>query len=71
MKSVGHLGPLVSIGCLAVNLCAAVRDSQCASTFAENSLIVQSRFMLLESVLIFFMLLAFLSYLRFHNAPDR
>lgn len=36
----------------------------------ENSLIVQSRFMLLESVLIFFLLLAFLSYLRFHNAPD-
>lgn len=36
----------------------------------ENSLIVQSRFMLLESVLIFFLLLAFLSYLRFHNASD-
>ncbi|XP_068617129.1 protein O-mannosyl-transferase 1 [Brachionichthys hirsutus] len=36
----------------------------------ENSLIVQSRFMLLESVLIFFMLLAFFSYLRFHNSPD-
>ncbi|GAA6235005.1 protein O-mannosyl-transferase 1 [Lates japonicus] len=36
----------------------------------ENSLIVQSRFMLLESVLIFFVLLAFFSYLRFHNAPD-
>ncbi|XP_041854564.1 protein O-mannosyl-transferase 1 isoform X1 [Melanotaenia boesemani] len=35
----------------------------------ENSLIVQSRFMLLESVLIFFVLLAFLSYLRFYNAP--
>ncbi|KAM9391358.1 protein O-mannosyl-transferase 1 isoform 2-T2 [Pholidichthys leucotaenia] len=35
----------------------------------ENSLIVQSRFMLLESVLIFFVLLAFFSYLRFHNAP--
>uniref|UniRef100_A0A1A7WML2 Protein O-mannosyl-transferase 1 n=1 Tax=Iconisemion striatum TaxID=60296 RepID=A0A1A7WML2_9TELE len=34
----------------------------------ENSLIVQSRFMLLESVLIFFILLAFFSYLRFHNA---
>ncbi|XP_063754336.1 protein O-mannosyl-transferase 1 isoform X2 [Eleginops maclovinus] len=33
----------------------------------ENSLIVQSRFMLLESVLIFFVLLAFFSYLRFHN----
>ncbi|XP_040897667.1 protein O-mannosyl-transferase 1 isoform X4 [Toxotes jaculatrix] len=36
----------------------------------ENSLIVQSRFMLLESVLIFFVLLATLSYLRFHNAPN-
>uniref|UniRef100_A0A3Q4BZ05 ArnT-like N-terminal domain-containing protein n=1 Tax=Mola mola TaxID=94237 RepID=A0A3Q4BZ05_MOLML len=36
----------------------------------ENALIVQSRFMLLESVLIFFVLLAFLSYLRFHNAPN-
>uniref|UniRef100_A0A3Q3ID41 Protein O-mannosyl-transferase 1 n=1 Tax=Monopterus albus TaxID=43700 RepID=A0A3Q3ID41_MONAL len=36
----------------------------------DNSLIVQSRFMLLESVLIFFMLLAFFSYLRFHNAPN-
>uniref|UniRef100_A0A7N9AU81 Protein O-mannosyl-transferase 1 n=1 Tax=Mastacembelus armatus TaxID=205130 RepID=A0A7N9AU81_9TELE len=34
----------------------------------ENSLIVQSRFMLLESVLIFFVLLAFFSYLRFHNS---
>uniref|UniRef100_A0A3Q2ZUR2 Protein O-mannosyl-transferase 1 n=1 Tax=Kryptolebias marmoratus TaxID=37003 RepID=A0A3Q2ZUR2_KRYMA len=34
-----------------------------------NALIVQSRFMLLESVLIFFTLLAFFSYLRFHNAP--
>uniref|UniRef100_A0AAQ6INT2 Protein O-mannosyl-transferase 1 n=1 Tax=Anabas testudineus TaxID=64144 RepID=A0AAQ6INT2_ANATE len=36
----------------------------------ENSLIVQSRFMLLESVLIFFVLLAVFSYLRFHNAPS-
>uniref|UniRef100_A0A671U5T0 Protein O-mannosyl-transferase 1 n=1 Tax=Sparus aurata TaxID=8175 RepID=A0A671U5T0_SPAAU len=36
----------------------------------ENSLIVQSRFMLLESVLIFFVLLAFFSYLRFHNTPS-
>uniref|UniRef100_A0A3P8VEC5 dolichyl-phosphate-mannose--protein mannosyltransferase n=1 Tax=Cynoglossus semilaevis TaxID=244447 RepID=A0A3P8VEC5_CYNSE len=33
----------------------------------ENSLIVQSRFMLLESVLIFFVLLAFFSYLCFYN----
>uniref|UniRef100_A0A3P9PPB4 Protein O-mannosyl-transferase 1 n=1 Tax=Poecilia reticulata TaxID=8081 RepID=A0A3P9PPB4_POERE len=37
----------------------------------ENSLIVQSRFMLLESLLIFFVLLAFFSYLRFLNAPGR
>ncbi|TSM86004.1 Protein O-mannosyl-transferase 1 [Bagarius yarrelli] len=37
----------------------------------ENSLIVQSRFMLLEAVLIFFLLLAVVSYLRFHNAPNR
>ncbi|KAM4616140.1 protein O-mannosyl-transferase 1 isoform 2-T2 [Polymixia lowei] len=36
----------------------------------ENSLIVQSRFMLLESVLIFFLLLSFFSYLRFHNSPS-
>ncbi|XP_043914336.1 protein O-mannosyl-transferase 1 isoform X2 [Protopterus annectens] len=34
---------------------------------AENALIAQSRFMLLESVLIFFILLAVLSYLRFYN----
>uniref|UniRef100_A0AAY5KWL4 Protein O-mannosyl-transferase 1 n=1 Tax=Esox lucius TaxID=8010 RepID=A0AAY5KWL4_ESOLU len=36
----------------------------------ENSLIVQSRFMLLESVLIFFLLLAVVSYLRFHNSQS-
>ncbi|XP_030647311.1 LOW QUALITY PROTEIN: protein O-mannosyl-transferase 1 [Chanos chanos] len=36
----------------------------------ENSLIVQSRFMLLESVLIFFLLLAVVSYLRFHNSSS-
>uniref|UniRef100_A0A9J7Z2N0 Protein O-mannosyl-transferase 1 n=1 Tax=Cyprinus carpio carpio TaxID=630221 RepID=A0A9J7Z2N0_CYPCA len=36
----------------------------------ENSLIVQSRFMLLESVLIFFLLLAVLSYLHFHKARN-
>ncbi|XP_015222681.2 protein O-mannosyl-transferase 1 isoform X1 [Lepisosteus oculatus] len=34
----------------------------------ENSLVVQSRFMLLESVLVFFLLLAIVSYLKFHNA---
>ncbi|KAI1900506.1 hypothetical protein AGOR_G00050630 [Albula goreensis] len=34
----------------------------------ENSLIAQSRFMLLESPLIFFLLLAILSYLRFQNS---
>ncbi|GCC17208.1 hypothetical protein chiPu_0017482 [Chiloscyllium punctatum] len=33
----------------------------------ENSLITQSRFMLLESILIFFVLLAVLSYLKFYN----
>ncbi|XP_029469941.1 protein O-mannosyl-transferase 1 isoform X2 [Rhinatrema bivittatum] len=33
----------------------------------ENSLITQSRLMLLESILIFFILLAVLSYLKFHN----
>nr|XP_014340849.1 PREDICTED: protein O-mannosyl-transferase 1 isoform X2 [Latimeria chalumnae] len=34
---------------------------------AENSLITQSRLMLLEPILIFFILLAVLSYLRFYN----
>ncbi|KAH0615397.1 hypothetical protein JD844_004589 [Phrynosoma platyrhinos] len=34
----------------------------------ENSLITQSRLMLLESVLIFFILLAVLSYLKFYNS---
>ena len=34
----------------------------------ENSLITQSRLMLLESVLIFFNLLAVLSYLKFSNS---
>ncbi|KAM9324314.1 protein PRRC2B [Gastrophryne carolinensis] len=37
----------------------------------ENSLITQSRLILLESVLIFFILLAFLSYLRFYNHQQR
>ncbi|XP_051522143.1 protein O-mannosyl-transferase 1-like [Myxocyprinus asiaticus] len=36
----------------------------------ENSLIVQSRFMLLESLLIFFLLLAVLSYLHFHKTRN-
>ncbi|KAF6736319.1 Protein O-mannosyl-transferase 1 [Oryzias melastigma] len=36
----------------------------------ENSLIVQSRFLLLESVLIFFVLLALFSYLRFQNSTS-
>ncbi|XP_031440762.1 protein O-mannosyl-transferase 1 [Clupea harengus] len=36
----------------------------------ENSLIVQSRFMLLESILIFFLLLAVVSYLRSCKAPS-
>lgn len=34
----------------------------------ENALITQSRLMLLESVLIFFNLLAVLSYLKFSNS---
>ncbi|XP_059406116.1 protein O-mannosyl-transferase 1 isoform X2 [Carassius carassius] len=42
----------------------------CFLLLMENSLIVQSRFMLLESVLIFFLLLAVLSYLRFHKAHN-
>lgn len=37
----------------------------------ENALIVQSRFMLPESALIFFMLLSFYCYLRFHNTCHR
>ncbi|XP_057680911.1 protein O-mannosyl-transferase 1 isoform X2 [Corythoichthys intestinalis] len=37
----------------------------------DNALIVQSRLMLLESVLIFFVLAAFLSYLRFHRTGQR
>ncbi|XP_056138982.1 protein O-mannosyl-transferase 1 isoform X2 [Lampris incognitus] len=36
----------------------------------ENSLIIQSRLMLLESVLIFLLFLSFFSYLRFHNSPN-
>ncbi|XP_062372137.1 protein O-mannosyl-transferase 1 [Sardina pilchardus] len=36
----------------------------------ENSLIVQSRFMLLESILIFFLLLAVVSYLRYCKTPN-
>lgn len=51
--------------------CVWYANGVCVCMFAENSMIVQSRFMLLESVLIFFLLLSFLSYLRFHSAPDR
>ncbi|XP_075434832.1 protein O-mannosyl-transferase 1 isoform X3 [Ascaphus truei] len=36
----------------------------------ENALITQSRLILLESVLIFFVLLAFLSYLKFHRCQQ-
>lgn len=49
----------------------------CAATGAalllliENALLTQSRLMLLESVLIFFNLLAVLSYLKFLNSQDR
>ncbi|TRY95916.1 hypothetical protein DNTS_021436 [Danionella cerebrum] len=42
----------------------------CLLLLMENSMIVQSRFMLLESVLIFFLLLAVLSYLRFHKTHN-
>ncbi|XP_034968518.1 protein O-mannosyl-transferase 1 isoform X2 [Zootoca vivipara] len=37
----------------------------------ENSLITQSRLMLLESILIFFILLAVLSYLKFYNSQKQ
>ena len=37
----------------------------------ENALITQSRLMLLESVLIFFNLLAVLSYLKFNSRKHR
>uniref|UniRef100_A0A669QPV9 dolichyl-phosphate-mannose--protein mannosyltransferase n=2 Tax=Phasianus colchicus TaxID=9054 RepID=A0A669QPV9_PHACC len=58
---------------LAYQILVELRFSHCAALGAallillENSLITQSRFMLLESILIFFILLAVLSYLKFYN----
>lgn len=44
-----------------------LRADSCLS-LTENALITQSRLMLLESILIFFNLLAVLSYLKFFNS---
>ncbi|XP_024048834.1 protein O-mannosyl-transferase 1 isoform X2 [Terrapene carolina triunguis] len=58
---------------LAYQILVELHFSHCAALGAallilfENSLITQSRLMLLESVLIFFILLAILSYLKFYN----
>uniref|UniRef100_A0A8B9F259 Protein O-mannosyl-transferase 1 n=1 Tax=Amazona collaria TaxID=241587 RepID=A0A8B9F259_9PSIT len=58
---------------LAYQILVELQFSHCAALGAallillENSLITQSRFMLLESILIFFILLAVLSYLKFYN----
>nr|XP_048678542.1 protein O-mannosyl-transferase 1 isoform X2 [Caretta caretta] len=58
---------------LAYQILVELHFSHCAAFVAallilfENSLITQSRLMLLESVLIFFILLAILSYLKFYN----
>ncbi|XP_068771441.1 protein O-mannosyl-transferase 1 isoform X4 [Struthio camelus] len=58
---------------LAYQILVELHFSHCAALGAallillENSLITQSRFMLLESILIFFILLAVLSYLKFYN----
>ncbi|XP_068012071.1 protein O-mannosyl-transferase 1 isoform X2 [Melanerpes formicivorus] len=60
---------------LAYQILVEMHLSHCAALGAallillENSLITQSRFMLLESILIFFILLAVLSYLKFSNLP--
>uniref|UniRef100_A0A665W790 Protein O-mannosyl-transferase 1 n=1 Tax=Echeneis naucrates TaxID=173247 RepID=A0A665W790_ECHNA len=62
--------PLVYLLTLELNFSHLAALGAALLLLLENSLIVQSRFMLLESVLIFFVLLAFLSYLRFHNAPN-
>lgn len=61
--------PLVYLLSLQLRLSPLTCTGAAALLLLENSLIVQSRFMLLESVLIFFLLLAFYSYLRFHGAP--
>ncbi|NXB91552.1 POMT1 transferase, partial [Vidua chalybeata] len=58
---------------LAYQILVELHFSHCAALGAallillENSLITQSRLMLLESILIFFILLAVLSYLKFYN----
>ncbi|XP_038011825.1 protein O-mannosyl-transferase 1 isoform X1 [Motacilla alba alba] len=58
---------------LAYQILVELHFSHCAALGAallillENSLITQSRFMLLESILIFFILLAVVSYLKFYN----
>ncbi|XP_029915353.1 protein O-mannosyl-transferase 1 isoform X2 [Myripristis murdjan] len=61
--------PLVYLLILELRLTHCTALGAALLLLLENSLIVQSRFMLLESVLIFFQLLSFLCYLRFHNAP--
>ncbi|TNM90312.1 hypothetical protein fugu_004546 [Takifugu bimaculatus] len=63
--------PLVYLLTLELRFCHLSALGTALLVLLENSLIVQSRFMLLESVLIFFVLLAFFSYLRFHNRPNR
>ncbi|XP_011617918.1 protein O-mannosyl-transferase 1 [Takifugu rubripes] len=62
--------PLVYLLTLELRFCHLSALGTALLVLLENSLIVQSRFMLLESVLIFFVLLAFFSYLRFHNRPN-
>ncbi|KYO23319.1 protein O-mannosyl-transferase 1 [Alligator mississippiensis] len=62
---------------LAYQILVELHFSHCAALGAalllllENSLITQSRLMLLESILIFFILLAVLSYLKFCNSQKR
>ncbi|XP_034397996.1 protein O-mannosyl-transferase 1 isoform X4 [Cyclopterus lumpus] len=63
--------PLVYLLTLELKFCHLSALGASALLLLENSLIVQSRFMLLESLLIFFVLVALLSYLKFHNHPNR
>ncbi|KAF7645507.1 hypothetical protein LDENG_00202910 [Lucifuga dentata] len=62
--------PLLYLLSVELRLSQTTCCAAAALLLLENSLIVQSRFMLLESVLIFFLFLAFYSYLRFHSAPS-
>ncbi|XP_034397997.1 protein O-mannosyl-transferase 1 isoform X5 [Cyclopterus lumpus] len=62
--------PLVYLLTLELKFCHLSALGASALLLLENSLIVQSRFMLLESLLIFFVLVALLSYLKFHNHPN-